>query len=137
MGENKHIEELDAFAKKYIQEQKVEQPSANFTANIMRSVLRTENVALYKATPLISKKVWGILVAVLVVAIILVARGSSVAWLQLPKFNMEVLSKIQIPNVFEYVTVSKTMLYACFFFTLMIFVQIYFLKGHFAKKIEE
>lgn len=137
MGENKHIEELDAFAKKYIQEQKVEQPSANFTANIMQSVLRTENVALYKATPLISKKVWGALAAVLIGAIVLVARGSSVQWLQVPELNLEALSKIQVPNIFETLTVSKTMLYACFFFTLMIFVQIYFLKGHFAKKIEE
>lgn len=136
MGENKHIEELDAFTKKYIKEIKEEAPSIDFTSNLMNVLLQKENLAIYKATPLISKKVWGILIGLLVVSIFYVSRGTSLNWVKTPKLNLDFMSKIQIPNLFEGITVSNTMLYACFFFTIMIFVQIYVLKNHFTKNID-
>ena len=136
MGENKHIEELDAFTKKYIKEIKEEAPSIDFTSNLMNVLLQKENSAIYKATPLISKKVWGILIGLLVVSIFYVSRGTSLNWVKTPKLNLDFMSKIQIPNLFEGITVSNTMLYACFFFTIMIFVQIYVLKNHFTKNID-
>ena len=135
MGENKHIEELGAFTKKYIKEIKEESPSINFTSNLM-DILQKENSAIYKATPLISKKVWGILISLLILSIFYVSRGTPLNWVTTPKLNLDFMSKIQIPNLFEGVTVSNTMLYACFFFTIMIFVQIYVLKNHFAKKYD-
>ena len=63
MGENKHIQELDAFAKKYVKEIKVEQPSLEFTASIMQTIAK-ENRAKTKVlsvTPLISKKGWALI----------------------------------------------------------------------------
>ena len=38
MGENKHIKELDAFAKKYVKEISTEQPSLDFTASLMKKI---------------------------------------------------------------------------------------------------
>lgn len=136
MGENKHIEELDAFAKKYIKEVEIETPSVDFTANIMQHVLHAENSEIYKASPLISKKVWGVLVTVLFVSILYVSRGTSLGWLKMPKLKLDYFSRFQFPNLFEGITVSNTMLYACFFFTVMVFVQIYYLKNHFTKNLE-
>ena len=136
MGENKHIEELDAFAKKYIKEVEIETPSVDFTANIMQSILQTENLELYKATPLISKKVWGVLAIVLIGSMVFVSKGTSLSWIKMPAFKMNYLSRIQIPNVFENITISNTMLYACFFFTVMVFIQIYYLKNHLTKKYD-
>ena len=134
MGENKHIEEFDAFAKKYIKEVEIETPSIDFTANIMQHILQAENSEIYKASPLISKKVWGILATVLFTSILYVSRGTSLGWVKMPKLKLDYFSRFQFPNLFEGITVSNTMLYACFFFTVMIFFQIYYLKNHFGRK---
>lgn len=136
MGENKHIEELDAFAKKYIKEINEESPSVDFTANLMNVLLQDEKNEIYKATPLISKKGWFILIGILISSILYVSRGTSLSWVKMPKLNLEgYFSKIQIPNLFDGITVSNTMLYASFFFTIMIFVQIHYLKNHFTKNL--
>lgn len=137
MGENKHIEELDNFAKKYIQELDVEQPSLDFTNAIMQTLTEVENKEVYKATPLISKKVWVLLIGILVAAIAYVAKGASFKWIKLPELNLSFIPKIKIPNLLEGIVVPDSVMYACFFFTLLIFMQIYFLKNHFNKKLEE
>ncbi|WP_299120108.1 hypothetical protein [uncultured Tenacibaculum sp.] len=135
MGENKHIEELDAFAKKYIQEIEVEQPSLDFTSNLMNILAKEENVALYKATPLISKKVWAILLGFLAISIFYVSKGASLSWVKMPKIKFDYFTKLQNFNFFEGITISNTVLYTCFFFTLMIFIQIYYLKNHFTRNL--
>ncbi|WBX75192.1 hypothetical protein PG911_11035 [Tenacibaculum ovolyticum] len=135
MGEDKNINELDAFSKKYIKEIKIETPSIDFTANLMDTLLQKENSEIYKATALISKKVWFVLVGVLGVCILYVSRGTSLTWMKMPKVNLDFFSRVQIPNLFEGITVSNTMLFACFFFTLMFFGQIYLLKNHFTKNL--
>ncbi|WP_420552997.1 hypothetical protein [Tenacibaculum aiptasiae] len=135
MGENKHIEELDAFAKKYIQEIEVEQPSLDFTSNLMSILEKEENIALYKATPLISKKVWAVLLSILIISIFYVSKGTSIGWVKIPKIKFDYFSKLQSFNFLEGITISNTVLYTCFFFTLMIFVQIYYLKNHFTRNL--
>ncbi|AZJ35380.1 hypothetical protein [Tenacibaculum singaporense] len=134
MGENKNIKELDAFVKKYINEIEEETPSVDFTANIMDAILNEEQSSIYKATPLISKKVWVVLASLLAISMLLVSKGTSLSWLKIPKMRIDYLSNIQIPNLFENITVSNLMLSACFFFTVMVFVQIYYLKNHFTRK---
>jgi|UniRef100_UPI00366A95D8 hypothetical protein len=136
MGENKNIKELDAFIKKYINEIEEETPSIDFTANIMGTILKEEQSSIYKATPLISKEVWVVLASVLAVSMLFVSKGTSLSWLKIPKMRIDYLSNIQIPNLFENITVSNLMLCACFFFTVMVFVQIYFLKNHFTKRLK-
>ncbi len=133
MGENKHIEELDAFTKKYIKEIKIETPSIDFTANLMDVLLQKEASVIYKATPLISNKMWFILAGILGASTLYISRGTSLAWAKMPKVNLDFFSNIQVPNLFEGLTVSSTMLSACFFFTLMFFGQIYMLKNYYQK----
>lgn len=135
MGENKHIKELDAFAKKYIKEIKEESPSVDFTSNLM-NLIQKENSAIYKATPLISTKIWIALVGVLAASILFVSRGTSLSWVKMPNLNFDFFSKIQIPNLFEGIAVSNTMLYSFFFLALMVFIQVYLLKNHYTKKLE-
>lgn len=135
MGEDKNINELDAFSKKYIKEIKIETPSIDFTANLMDTLLQKENSEIYKATVLISKKVWFVLIGFLVVSILYVSRGTSLTWIKMPKVNLDFFSRIQIPNLFEGITISNTMLSACFFFTIMFFGQVYLLKSHFTKNL--
>lgn len=134
MGEDKYIEELDAFTKKYIKEIKEEAPSIDFTANLM-AVLEKETVDVYKATPLISKKGWFFLGAILLVSILFVSRGTSLRWMKMPTIQLDFSYHIQMPNLFEGITISNIMLFACFFFTLMIFGQIIMLKNYFTKHL--
>ncbi|WP_435263230.1 hypothetical protein [Tenacibaculum sp. nBUS_03] len=136
MGENKHIEELDIFAKKYIREIKEESPSIDFTANIMNAILDTKKSDIYKASPLISKKVWFLLSTILVASIAYVSKGTSLGWGKMPKVSLNFIDVVHIPNLFEGIIISNTILYTSFFFTLMVFIQIYFLKGYFIRKID-
>ncbi|CAM1340611.1 hypothetical protein [Tenacibaculum amylolyticum] len=137
MGENKHIEELDTFAKKYINELEVEKPSIDFTKNIMDTILQQEDSKVYKATPLISKKVWILLLGILSASIFYISRGKSVAWDKIPGVSFGKLPemKVQLPNLFENISISNTMLYAVFFFTILVFVQMYLFKHRFDKDL--
>lgn len=137
MGENKNIKEIDTFAKKYVQEIKEESPSLNFTSNLMDSILKIEESKVFKAKPLISKKVWILVLGVLVSLFFIPFKVSDKSLLQnLPEVDFSFLDKIQIPNLFETISVSNTVLYAVFFFGLMIIAQVVFLKNHFNKKFE-
>ena len=40
MGENKYIEELDTFSKKYVKEIQQEKPSLDFTSSIMQNIAK-------------------------------------------------------------------------------------------------
>ena len=72
MGENKHIKELDAFAKKYVKEISTEQPSLDFTASLMKKITLEKNLEVFKAKSLISKKGW-MLIAASILALIFIS----------------------------------------------------------------
>ena len=135
MGENKHIEELDAFAKKYVKEVPLEKPSIDFTASIMQTILKENASNVFKAKALITKKGWFLIVSLLLVAIFVPFKQLKQTSIKLPEIDFSFMSKIQIPNLFEYLTVSNTVLYSVFFFGIMIFAQVVFLKGYFEKRI--
>ncbi|TCI90650.1 hypothetical protein [Tenacibaculum sp. M341] len=136
MGENKHIDELDSFAKKYMNDIESEIPSMDFTKNIMTTIEATETSKVFKTEPLISKKVWLLLVVTLIASIFYVYKKSSTQLINLPKIEWDLFSKIKIFNAFKNIEVSNVTLYACFFFTLLIFVQISFLKNRFEKRLK-
>ena len=136
MGENKHIEELDAFAKKYVKEVPLEKPSIDFTASIMQTILKEKTINVYKPKALITKKGWFLIVSLLLVAIFVPFKQLKQTSIKLPEIDFSFMSKIQIPNLFEYLTVSNTVLYSVFFFGIMIFAQVVFLKGYFENRIQ-
>lgn len=134
MGENKHIEELDTFAEKYVKEIKQEQPSFDFTASIMETIAKESTAKVFKTTALISKKAWFVISVLLLAAIFIPFKTSNKEFLNLPKVNFSFFDKIQIPNLFESFTVSNTVLYSILFFGLMVIAQVVFLKNHFNKR---
>ncbi|APZ47984.1 hypothetical protein BW723_17510 [Polaribacter reichenbachii] len=134
MGENKHINELDAFAKKYVKEIEQEKPSADFTASLMKNILEGSRSKVFKTKALISKKGWAI-ISVLVLAIVLISfKSTEKSLFKTPELNFSFLDKIQVPELLSTVSLSKTVLYAIFFLGLMIVAQVVFLKNHFNKK---
>ena len=135
MGENKHIEEIDAFAKKYIKEIPVESPSVNFTANLMKTIsqLQTEKTIVYK--PLISKKGWFLVISAVIAIIVLTFKNSEEGLFTLPEMNFSFLEKLNFSGAFESVSVSTPTLYLAILFSVLIFIQIFYLKGYFEKQI--
>ena len=136
MGENKHIEELDAFAKKYVKEIKQDKPSLDFTASIMETITKESASKVFKTTALISKKTWFIISLLVFAALFIPFKESEKSVLNLPKLDFSFLNKIQIPNLFETISISNTVLYAVFLFGLLFIGQVVFLKNHFNKRFE-
>ena len=136
MGENKHIKELDTFAKKYIKEIKQEKPSLDFTVSIMQTIAKETISEVFKPKVLISKKVWFAVAVLVFIALFIPFKGSQKKIIHLPEFNFSFLDKIQFPNVLEIFSVSNTVLYAVVFFGLMFIAQVVFLKNHFNKRFD-
>ena len=134
MGENKHIKELDAFTKKYVQKIEQEEPSLDFTASLMDIIVVTKMEVPVKTTPLISKKVW-FAIAIVIVAILGISYQSSENQVStLLKMDFSFMDKLQMATIFENLQISNTTFYAFLFFGLMIVVQFVYLKNHFHKQ---
>ena len=134
MGENKHLEELDAFAKKYIKEIPEETISKDFTSFVMQAVTKEKVVKTVKPKALISKKAW-VIISVIILAVVLIPfKESEESLFNSINLNFSFLEKIQFSNILESITISNTVLYSVFFFGLMIIAQIIFLKNHFNKR---
>ena len=136
MGENKHIEEIDAFAKKYVKEILVETPSTDFTKNLMNSIAQLESVkskVVYK--PLISKKAW-LVVALAIIAVLFIPFGAQEEGLfTLPKFSFSILEKFNLSGVFENLSISNTTFIIAVMFGLFLSIQFVYLKGFFEKRL--
>lgn len=135
MEENKHIKELDAFAKKYIKEIPSEKLSLDFTASLMKKIVLDNNLEVYKAKALISKKGWFLIVISILVVNFIPFKSSEKNFINLPRLEFNFLDKNQFSNLFDSLSVSNVTLYAVLFFGLLFFVQIIFLKKHFDKRV--
>ncbi len=136
MGENKHIKEIDAFAKKYVKEIPTETPSVDFTSNLMKSIAQlapVKSTLVYK--PLISKKGWFV-VGLAILAVVLIPFSTNKEEIvTLPKLDFSFLNKLSFSSVFENLAVSNTTFIITIIFGLFLLVQILFLKGFFEKKL--
>lgn len=131
MEENKNTQ-IDTFLKKQIQEMSLESPSKDFTSNLM-SVLQEETSLSTQYAPLISKKVW-IGIAALVVAIFFIPfQKQEGSLLDKVSLDLSFLDTIKMPVV-EGFSVSSVTLYAIFFFAMMILAQVFYIKGYFNKR---
>ncbi len=135
MEENKYIEELDAFAKRYVKEIPQEKLSIDFTAAIMQNILEDSRSSVFTPKALISKKGWFLITGLLIVAIFVPFKQMKETTIKFPELDFSFLDSVQIPNLFDLISVSETVLYALFFFGLMVMAQVVFLKGYFEKRI--
>ncbi|MBL4644147.1 MAG: hypothetical protein JKY44_11215 [Flavobacteriaceae bacterium] len=136
MGENKHIEEIHAFTKKYVQEIPIESPSLDFTSNLMQKIgeLQSFKSAItYK--PLISKKAWFIVFAAIIAAVLIPFKSSEESLFNLPELNFSFLEKLNFSGLLDNINVSNTTLYFAITFSVLVSIQIFYLKGYFEKQI--
>lgn len=128
---------FDDIAKKIIQQGSIESPSFNFTDTVMSQVLELNKsrVTMYK--PLISKKGWFIILAVLITVIVYTAYFGepldSASWIS--QIDFGVFSSNGITNLLSF-KVSKAFTYAVVFLAIMIGVQVVFLKNYFNQRFQ-
>jgi len=135
MGENKHIKELDAFAKKYVKEIPSQKLSLDFTTSLMKKIAFENNSEVFKAKPLIAKKGWMLIAASIIALIFSSFFITEESAFNFPKIEVDFFDKIQFTNLFESLSISNITLYAVLFFGLLFFAQIVFLKKHFDKRV--
>lgn len=133
MEENKN-KQLDAFLKKQIQEIPLDTPSQNFTSNIM-DVLNKEAITQIQYKPLISKKIWFAVAAVILAVILIPFQKQEGGLLEKVSLDFSFLDKLNF-SVFEGLAVSNTAFYGLLFFAIMISVQVVYLKGYMDKKMD-
>ncbi|PRZ28120.1 hypothetical protein [Flavobacterium granuli] len=133
-NENKQI---DDFAKKVIKKATLESPSFDFTAQIMTQLneLKQSEATIYK--PLISKTAWFV---IFIGFVILVGYAIIGAQPQPPSYfdfsNLNVLLEHKITASLFQFTFSKIVLYALTLLSVMVLVQVSFLKAYFNKRYE-
>lgn len=132
---NQNLEE-DIFLKKYVKEIALDKTKANFTNSIMDVILQQEKKSILRQEPLISKKIWFLAFGFLATCLWFLLKGKSTSTFKFPTIDLGFLSKIQMPNMFDNFSISLTMLYAIVVFSLMVFVQIFYLKNHFNKRFD-
>ncbi len=136
MGENKHIEEIHAFTKKYVQEIQIETPSLDFTSNLMRKIGELQpfkSAITYK--PLISKKAWFIVFTAIISAVLIPFKSSEESIFSVPELNFSFLEKLNFTGLLDNINVSNTTLYFAITFSVLVSIQIFYLKGYFEKQI--
>ncbi|MUU77721.1 hypothetical protein [Winogradskyella endarachnes] len=129
--DNKKIEQ---FINNIMSEAGLEQPSLDFTANVLSQieVTSTSNATVYK--PLISKSVWILILGSFIALIGYVIIGNTettASWidrLELPKVSL---------NLFENVSshLSSTLMYAFVLLALMVSIQVPLVKYYFKNRI--
>jgi len=136
MGENKHIEEIHAFTKKYVQEIQIETPSLDFTSNLMQKIGELQpfkSAITYK--PLISKKAWFIVFTAIISAVLIPFKSSEKSIFSVPELNFSFLEKLNFTGLLDNINVSNTTLYFAITFSVLVSIQIFYLKGYFEKQI--
>lgn len=129
--DNQH---LDQILKDHFKELPLEKTSFDFTKQVMNEVLKEEQKITIRPLPLISKKVW-MVAAVAILALILVPfKKQEGGLLDKVSLDFSFLDRVVLPS-YEGTAVSNTMLYAALFFTIMMLIQVFYLKGYFDKKM--
>lgn len=133
-NENKKIDDL---ARKVIKKSSVESPSFDFTVQIMTQLtaLKHSEATIYK--PLISRFTWFVIFIGFVILAGYTAVGTQSQTLDWFDFSdLNVLMKQKFSAMIFQFSFSKIVLYALAFLSVMLLIQLSFLKAYFDKKIE-
>lgn len=129
--DNQHLDQL---LKDQFKELPLDIPSNDFTKLVMREVVKEEKKLTTQSLPLISNKVWGLVAAVLVALIFIPFKKQEGGILEKVSLDFSFFENVTLPT-YEGAAVSNTMLYAAVLFSIMMFAQVFYLKGYFDKKM--
>jgi len=126
---------LDDFTKKLVKELPSEQPSSAFLNNVMNAVNAIEVKESKVCKPLISMKVWFLIVVSIVVSMFLLLKTEPIKRPEfLPEVDTSKLFSIFSTDYSLTFTTSNTVIYGFLFFAIMMTIQIVYLKNHHNKQ---
>ena len=130
---DKQMDRLDAFTRKVVREIPLEKPSKDFSKNVMAEIYALEKRRVSQQyEPLISKKVWLLLLVFFIVMFLWVFNNSegeatsTFSWVDLSSFT-ELISFDFLLNF----KVSDVTVYAFVFMAIMVSVQIGYIKNYY------
>lgn len=129
---------IEKLVDKLMQHDSLEQPSLDFTSNVMQRIEAEakSKVTVYK--PLIAKPVWYAIAAAMVVLVGFLYSSSTVgsesSWL--PEVNYDALFENKLTNTLSAFKFSSTTMYAFLFFAVMLCVQIPVLKRYLNHRLD-
>ena len=128
---------FDGFVRKNIKEDGLEQPSLNFTTAILSKIEEEKEIReVLTYTPLISKKVWVALGAILVGVIgILIYGNVDEKYNWWPEKALVKFGELKLLEKIPEFTVSNIYNYAFVGMAFFVCLQIVVLKNHFAKRL--
>jgi len=134
MEKNKNSFREEDFVKKYLQELPLEETSEKFTALLMGVILKEKRLKIFQNQPLISKPWWLAITVFVSACLFVVFKFSENNFLTFSSLDFNFLQKIALSNLFASFSISSSLVYIFGFFTLMIFVQLVFLKNYLNKR---
>ena len=131
-NEDKHLEQ---FADKLMKETSLERPSAEFTSKVMIQALaaRPGTATVYK--PLISKPFWFIIFGAVMIMGYFIVSADVPAGDWFDKFDLSAVNNKFLKGLSAF-KFSEITLFAVALLTVMLFVQISFLKNYFNKRVK-
>ena len=134
MKENvdKHIEDLVG---KAMRKSSLEQPSYDFTANVMSKVEGLNKSVVTTYQPLISKWAWGLIATafvVFMVFIFLTSKPEASDWFN--QINFDQVNTDKFLNILKGMRPSRFTAYGIGLLAIMILIQVSYLKNYFDKR---
>ncbi len=137
MGENKHIDELDIFAKKVFNNIAEKSPSVNFTEDVMKQINAIENSKIVNASSYNYRySIYGIVISFVIASVFLIFQENK-SEASFFNFNISDITFVKLPQLtwLQSLNLSVTTMYALFFFTILFIVQTIVLKQYFNRRI--
>lgn len=127
---------LDRLSRNIMEAAELQQPSFDFTKNVLQSIeaLHRSSVTIYK--PLISKSVWfgiGALIIAIFAMVLFLNTESTASWFV--KTN-RFLSRLDFKDSFTDLRLSPFSGYALFIFMGMVLLQFWFVKRYLARRFK-
>ena len=129
---------LDQITEKLFTEQPLESPSSDFSSKVMVRVegLQNETVTVYK--PLISKAGWFIIITgflAVVVFVYLSGNGTETSgWFN--TLNVNILFQNKASHIWAQWHIPDTLLYPTLFLSLLVWIQVLFVKNYCKKRMQ-
>lgn len=127
--------EWNAFMKKVFREVPVAAPSSDFTQTVLERISRETQAGPLPYKPLISKYVWMLLLAMFIIVTGLVYFGKIGMEIRLIPEELWGANPLSgmVDGIGDF-DLSKTWIYAGIALALGVYVQLFYLKGHFDKR---
>ncbi len=132
---NENDKKLDVFLKQILQETALEEPSVHFTEGVLEKIDQQRvEVQLVSYRPIISKKVWVLIVMIVGLALYLSINGTNSEIFALQYSFLNKGSELKLHSLLPNFNSSNIVIYAALAMGFFVLVQVFWLKKNWSDK---